>query len=240
MCGERWAAGRPNVEEFAASTDPGWAVNVNGPAGSRPAGTGRRERMCSSGWEVRGPDVQQWLVGGADQGTVADACQVRDADCGLKRRAVLSNTWGGGSWCSLTSSLLSGASDQVIDLARLPEPLRWELAYVIQCGRRSGPCGSRWASRVVPAWAACPLRGARAVLARGVHRLGGEAVACVWVDDWGVGRPSTREVWSCGWGLDSLIGNRGCARRKRWTRQRLAGVGLEAVAGLTALTARWS
>lgn len=156
-------------------------------------------------------------------------------------------------------------SDQVIDLTRLPEPLHWELAYVIQC--RHDERASRTPPEVVGRVASFLLQAGvsslrdgdeqswrqafaasgrgdsngRGLLVYAHQRVADLAAGTGWDNEY------PREVWQLrrlghpgNLTLDFTRIGQPWLRElaKRWTRQRLAtGVGLEAVRrGLTALT----
>ena len=147
----RWAkAGRPDVDEFVASTDPGWArQRPNRACRVEACGYGvARKGLCqlhAQGWERSGrPDFEQWLAAGPPpiKAPVAEACHV--PGCLLWPQAAgplchaHHSTWRANGRpdpvvFAREFAALRVPSDQVIVLARLPEPLRWELAYVIQC-----------------------------------------------------------------------------------------------------------
>ena len=279
----RWAkAGRPNVEEFAASTDPGWArQRPNRACRIQACGYGSaRAGLCqlhAQRWERCGrPDVQQWLVAGPPpiKAPVADACQV--PGCRLWPQAAgpfchaHHNTWRANGRpdpvvFAHEFAAVRVPSDQVIDLARLPEPLRWELAYVIQC--RHDDRASRTPAEVVGRLVSFLLEAGVSTLRGGHEQSWREAFTASGrrdsngrgllvyahqrVDDLAAGSgweaEYPREVWQLrrlghpgNPTLDfTLIGQPWLRQAtKRWTRQRLAtGVGLEAVRrGLTALT----
>ncbi|MDN5768221.1 MAG: site-specific integrase [Humibacillus sp.] len=156
-------------------------------------------------------------------------------------------------------------ADQVIDLAKLPEPLRWELAYVIQC--RHDERASRTPPEVVGRLVSFLLEAGVSTLRDGDKRSWREAfIASGRRDSNGIGllvdahhrvadlgagsgweAEYPREVWQLrrlghpgNLTLDFTPIGQPWLREaaKRWTRQRLAtGVGLEAVRrGLTTLT----
>lgn len=279
----RWAkSGRPNVDEFAASTDPGWArQRANRACRVEACGYGvARKGLCqlhAQGWERSGrPDFEEWLAAGPPpiKAPVADACQI--PGCQLWPQAAgpfchaHHSTWrANGRPDPVVFAHKFAASrvpaDQVIDLARLPEPLRWELAYVIQC--RHEERASRTPPEVVARLVSFLLEAGVSTLREGDEQSWREAHAASRRRDsnsrgllvyahqrvadlaagsgWEVEYP--REVWQLrrlghpgNLTLDFAPIGQPWLREaaKRWTRQRLAtGVGLEAVRrGLTALT----
>ena len=279
----RWAkAGRPDVDEFVASTDPGWArQRPNRACRVEACGYGvARKGLCqlhAQGWERSGrPDFEEWLAAGPPpiKAPVAEACHV--PGCLLWPQAAgpfchaHHNTWRANGRpdpvvFAHEFAALRVPSDQVIVLARLPEPLRWELAYVIQC--RHDERASRTPPEVVgrlvsflleadvpslrdgderswrKAFTASGRRDSngRGLLVYAHQRVADLAVGSGWVAEY------PREVWQL-----RRLGHPGNLTldftriaqpwlreaTKRWTRQRLAtGVGLEAVRrGLTAVT----
>lgn len=279
----RWAkAGRPDVEQFAASTDPGWArQRPNRACRLEACGYGvARAGMCqlhAQRWERSGrPDLVQWLDSGPPpvKPPVADACQV--PGCVLWPQAAgpfchaHHGTWRANGRPDPVVfadefAALRVSSDQVIDLTRLPEPLRWELAYVIQC--RHDERASRTPPEVVARLASFLLEASVSSLRDGDEQSWREAFTASGRRDsngqgllvyahqrvadldagngWETEYP--REVWQL-----RRLGHPGNLTldftklaqpwlrelAKRWTRQRMAtGVGLEAVRrGLTALT----
>ena len=279
----RWAkAGRPDVDEFVASTDPGWArQRPNRACRVEACGYGvARKGLCqlhAQGWERSGrPDFEEWLAAGPPpiKAPVAEACHV--PGCLLWPQAAgpfchaHHNTWRANGRpdpvvFAHEFAALRVPSDQVIVLARLPEPLRSELAYVIQC--RHDERASRTPPEVVgrlvsflleadvsslrdgdeQSWReAFTASGRRDSNGRGLLVYAHQRVADLAAGSgWEAEYP--REVWQL-----RRLGHPGNLTldftriaqpwlreaTKRWTRQRLAtGVGLEAVRrGLTAVT----
>ena len=278
----RWAkAGRPEVDAFAATTDPGWARQRANQAcrvedcwyGSARAG------MCqlhAQRWERSArPDLPQWLASGPPpiKPPVGDACQL--PGCGLWPQAAgpfchaHHGTWRANGRPDPAVFAREFAahrvpSDQVIDLSRLPEPLRWELAYVIQC--RHDERASRTPPEVVARLVSFLLKAGVPSLRDGDEQSWREAFTASGrrdsngrgllvyahqrVGDLAAGGGWEAEYPRDTWQLRRLghPGNRTLdftriaqpwlrELAKRWTRQRMAtGVGLEAVRrGLTAL-----
>ncbi len=172
----RWVkTGRPEVNEFAASTDPGWARQRPNQACRIEAcryGVARKGlcQLHGQRWERCGrPDFDEWLAGGQPpvKTPVADACQV--PGCLLWPQAAgpfchaHHGTWRANGRpdpvvFAREFAAVRVPADQVIDLTRLPEPLRWELAYVIQCRHCRQRLGGRVPARGV---AAAPARASR-------------------------------------------------------------------------------
>ncbi len=279
----RWTkAGRPDVDQFATTTDPGWArQRPNRACRIEACGYGvARQGLCQSHaqrWERSGrADVDEWLAAGPPlvRKPIADTCQI--PGCPLWRQA-------GGPFCHAHHSTWRAngrpdpnvfahqfaaarvPSDQVIDLTRLPEPLRWELAYVLQC--RHDERASRTPPEVVgrlvsflveagvstlrdgdeqswrAAFTASRRRDSngRGLLVYAHRRVADFAAGSGWEAEY------PREVWQLrrlGYPGNLTLNftriDQPWLRElaKRWTRQRLAtGVGLEAVRrGLTPLT----
>ncbi len=279
----RWVkTGRPEVSEFAASTDPGWARQRPNQACRIEAcryGVARKGlcQLHGQRWERSGrPDLDEWVAGGQPpvKTPVADACQV--PGCLLWPQAAgpfchaHNGTWRANGRpdpvvFAREFAAVRVPSDQVIDLARLPAPLRWELAYVIQC--RHDERASRTPPEVVgrlvsflldanvstlrdgdeQSWReAFTTSGRRDSNGRGLlvyahQRVADLAAGTGWEAEY------PREVWQLrrlghpgNLTLDFTPIGQPWLREaaKRWTRQRLStGVGLEAVRrGLTALT----
>lgn len=279
----RWAkAGRPDVDEFATTTDPGWArQRPNQACRVEACGYGSaRGGLCqlhAQRWERSGqPDFDEWIAAGPPpiKTPIVDACQI--PGCQLWPQAA-------GPFCHAHHSTWRAngrpdpivfahefaavrvPSDQVIDLTRLPEPLRWELAYVIQCrhDERTSRTPPEVVARVVAflleagtpslregdeqSWReAFTASGRRDTNGRGLLVYAHQRVADLAAGSgWEAEYP--REVWQLrrlghpgNLTLDFTPIDQSWLRElaKRWTRQRLAtGVGLEAVRrGLTALT----
>ncbi|MBC7269575.1 MAG: tyrosine-type recombinase/integrase [Streptomyces sp.] len=279
----RWAkAGRPEVEEFAATTDPGWArQRPNRACRVQECGYGSaRKGLCqlhAQRWERSGrPGFEEWLATGPPpiKAPAADACQV--PGCRLWPQAAgpfchaHHNTWRANGRPDPMAfahefAVVRVPADQVIDLTRLPEPLRWELAYVIQC--RHDERASRTPPEVIGRLVSFLLEAGVSTLREGDEKAWRQAHAASGRRDsngrgllvdahqrvadlaagsgWEAEYP--RKVWQL-----RRLGHPGnltldftridqpwlCELAKRWTRQRLAtGVGLEAVRrGLTALT----
>ncbi|TWP32356.1 tyrosine-type recombinase/integrase, partial [Leekyejoonella antrihumi] len=147
----RWAkADRPDIDEFAATTDPDWARRrPNHSCRIDACGYGvARSGLCqlhAQRWERSGrPDLTGWLA--SDQppvkAPVADECAI--PGCPLWPQAAgpfchaHHNTWRANGRLDpvvfaeqFTAKRVP--ADQVIDLSGLPEPVRWEVAYAIQC-----------------------------------------------------------------------------------------------------------
>lgn len=279
----RWAkAGRPELAEFAATTDPGWArQRPNRACRVEACGYGvARADLCqlhAQRWERSGrPDFEAWLASGPPpvKAPVADACAI--PGCPLWPQAAgpfchaHHGTWraNGRPDPEVFADEFAAVrvpSDQVIDLARLPEPLRWELAYVIQC--RHDERASRTPPEVVgrlvsflleagvpslrdgdeQSWReAFTASGRRDSNGRGLLVYAHQRVTDLAAGNgWEAEYP--REVWQLrrlGYPGNLTLDFTGIDQpwlrelAKRWTRQRMAtGVGLEAVRrGLTALT----
>lgn len=279
----RWAkAGRPDVDGFAATTDPGWArQRPNQACRIEPCGYGvARAGLCqlhAQRWERSGrPDLPQWLASGPPpiKRPVADTCAIEG--CVLWPQAANPfchahhGTWraNGRPDPVLFAHEFAAArvpSDQVIDLTRLPGPLRWELAYVIQCrhderrSRTPPEVVGRLVSFLLEAGAASLRDGdeqswreafiasgrrdsnGRGLLVYAHQRVADLAAGTGWEAEY------PREVWQLrrlgypgSLTLDFTRIGQPWLRElaKRWIRQRLAtGVGLEAVRrGLTSVT----
>lgn len=280
---QRWAkAGRPDLDQFAASTDPGWArQRANRACRIDACGYGvARKGLCqlhAQRWERSGrPDFEQWLTAGPPliKAPVADACQVPGCQLWPQAAGPLCrahhNTWRANGRpdpvvFAHEFAAVQVPSDQVIDLARLPEPVRWELAYVIQC--RHDERASRTSPEVVARLVSFLLEAGVSTLREGGEKSWREAFTASGRRDsngrgllvyahqrvadlaagsgWEAEYP--REVWQLrrlgyhgNLTLDfTRIGQPWLREAtKRWTRQRLAtGIGLEAVRrGVTALT----
>lgn len=280
---QRWAkTGRPDLDEFAATTDPGWArQRPNRACRVQECGYGvARAGLCqlhAQRWERSGrSDVQQWLAEGPPpvKAPVADTCQVPGCPlwpqaagpfCHAHHATWRANRRPDPEVFAHAFAAVAVPSDQVIDLARLPGPLRWELAYVIQS--RHDERASRTPPEVVArvmsflleagvtslregdeqAWReAFTASGRRDSNGRGLlvyahQRVADLAAGGGWDSEY------PREVWQLrrlgypgNLTLDFTRIDQPWLRElaKRWTRQRMAtGVGLEAVRrGLTALT----
>jgi integrase len=147
----RWAkAGRPDVAVFAATSDPGWARQAPNMQCRIPeCGYGSaRAGLCqlhAQRWERSGrPDLADWLASGPPpvKAPVAQACAI--PGCRLWPQAVgpfchaHHATWRANGRPAPAEfaerfTAVRVPADQVIDLTRLVEPLRWEVAYAIQC-----------------------------------------------------------------------------------------------------------
>lgn len=279
----RWVtAGRPELAEFAATTDPRWARQLPNRAcrveqcqyGSARAGLCQ---LHAQRWERSGrPDLAEWLTSGPPpiKPPIAGACAI--PGCVLWPQAS-------GPFCHAHHSTWRAngrpdpvvfarefvavrvPSDQVIDLTRLPEPLRWELAYVIQSrleqrtSRTPPEVVGRLVSFLLEAGVSSLRDGdeqswreaftgsgrhdsnGRGLLVYAHQRVADLATGGGWDNEY------PRDVWQLrrlghagNLTLDFTRIGQPWLREltKRWTRQRMAtGVGLEAVRrGLTALT----
>ncbi len=279
----RWAnAGRPDLKEFAATTDPGWArQRANRSCRVDGCGYGvARSGLCqlhAQRWERSGRlDLTNWLADRppAVKLPVADACQV--PGCSLWPQAA-------GPFCHAHHSTwrtnerpdpevfaeqfaaVRVPSDQVIDLSLLPEPVRWELAYAIQCrhDERTSRTPPDVAARVVAFLAQSGVTSLHdgderswrdAFTASGRRDSNGQALLvhahrCVsdLADGAGWQAEYPRDTWRLrrlGYPgnptLDFITITQPWLRdlAKRWTRQRMStGIGLAAVRrGLTSLT----
>lgn len=279
----RWAkAGRPEVEAFAATTDPGWArQRANQVCRVQGCGYGSaRAGMCqlhAQRWKRSGcPDLVQWLASGPPpiKAPVAEACEV--PGCVLWPQAAgpfchaHHGTWRANGRpdpvvFGAEFAALRMPADQVIDLSGLPDLLRWELAYAIQC--RGDQRASRTPPEVVGRLVSFLLEAGvssvragdeqswrEAFTASGRRDSNGRALLVyahqrVADLDAGTGWEAEypREVWQLrrlghpgNLTLDFTRIEQSWLRElaKRWTRQRMAtGIGLEAVRrGLRALT----
>ena len=280
---QRWAkTGRPDLDEFATTTDPGWArQRPNRACRVQECWYGvARAGLCqlhAQRWERSGrSDLLEWLAAGPPpvKAPVADTCQVPGCPlwpqaagpfCHAHHATWRANRRPDPEVFAHAFAAVAVPSDQVIDLARLPRTLRWEMAYVIQC--RHDERASRTPPEVVARVVSFLLDAGVTSLRDGDEQSWREAHAASRRRDsngrgllvyahqrvadlaagsgWGAEYP--REVWQLrrlghpgNLTLDFTRIHQPWLRElaKRWTRQRLAtGVGLEAVRrGLTALT----
>jgi len=279
----RWAkAGRPEVAQFAATTDPRWARQ-------RPNQSCRVEQcrygssragLCqlhAQRWERSGrPDLTQWFASGpppikppAAQACVIPGCvlwpQASGPFCHAHHGTWRANGRPGAAVFAEQFAAIRVPCDQVIDLTRLAEPLRWELAYAIQCrhDQRTSRTPPEVVGRVLSflleatvsslregdeqSWRdAFTASGRRDSNGRGLlvyahQRVADLATGSGWDNEY------PRDAWQLrrlGHPGNLTLDFTGIDQRwlrevaKRWIRQRLStGVGLEAVRrGLTALT----
>ena len=279
----RWAkAGRPDLNAFAATTDPGWArQRPNRRCRIEGCGYGRaRTGLCqlhAQRWERSGrPDLTEWLASGQPlvKAPIAQACAI--PGCRLWPQAsrpfchAHHATWranGRPDPVVFIEEFAAGRvpADQVIDLTRLAAPLRWEVAYAIQCrhDERTSRTPPEVINRVVTflvragvstlregdeqswreAFTASGRRDSngRAFLVQAHQRSADLAAGTGWEAEY------PRDVWRLrrlghpgNLSLDFTGIGQPWLRElaKRWTRQRMStGVGHESVRrGLTALT----
>lgn len=279
----RWAkADRPDIDQFVATTDPGWARGRPNRC-CRVAGCGyglARKGLCqlhAQRWERSGrPDLTSWLASDPPpvKAPIGAACLI--PGCPLWPQAAgpfchtHHNTWrtnGRGDPAVFAQQFAAkrAPADQVIDLSGLPEPLRWELAYVIQ--RRHDERTTRTPPEVVARVVTFLTRSdTTSLLERderswrdvfttsGRHDTNGRALLvhahrCVsdLADGAGWDAEYVRGTWRLrrlgypgNLTLDFTVVTQSWLvdLAKRWTRQRMStGVGLEAVRrGLTAVT----
>lgn len=279
----RWAkAGRPDVAVFAATTDPGWARQAPNMR-CRVPGCGygcARAGLCqlhAQRWERSGrPDLADWLASGQPpvKAPVAPACQVLGCRLWPQASGPLCHAHHS-TWCANGRPVpavfaerfaaVRVPADQVIDLTRLAEPLRWEVAYALQCRHdqrtsRTPPEVVARAMRFLAEAGVTSLVGGdeqswRAVFAASggtdgnarafvvyAHRCAADLAAGT---GWDAEYP--HDVWRLrrlghpgNLTLDFTSIDQPWLRElaKRWSRQRMStGVGLEAVRrGLTAIT----
>jgi integrase len=148
---QRWAtAGRPDVREFAASTDPRWRKDAPlarcQAAGCR-YGVTRRKGLCArhaGAWERAGtPDLQDWMAplpAAAPAGAPAD-CLIGSCQLWAEPGAVLcyahGRTWNEHGRPPAVQFAAGRASDPVlrherIRLDALPAHLKLEVQYALQ------------------------------------------------------------------------------------------------------------
>jgi len=149
----RWVGeGRPDLGEFAASTDPRWRRQRPN-AGCRVDGCGygvARDGMCQlhyQRWHRAGrPDLDTWLL---DPPTITPSqpgTSCRIDHCDLWRRAALpfchshANTWKANGHPELDVFVrgfaeVAPTKNEIIRLDRLGRQLRLEIQYALQCRR---------------------------------------------------------------------------------------------------------
>jgi integrase len=148
---QRWAAaGRPDVGEFAASTDPRWRKDAPLTMCQAPGcryGVTRRSGLCArhaGAWERAGtPDLRTWLSaqhGGVPATAPAD-CMISGCELWAEPRAVLcyahARTWREHGRPPAARFAADRASDPVllherIRLDGLPAQLKLEVQYALQ------------------------------------------------------------------------------------------------------------
>jgi integrase len=149
----RWVGkGRPDLGEFAASTDPRWQRQRPN-AGCRVAGCGygvARGGMCQlhhQRWHRGGrPDLDTWLADPPAITPSQPGTSCRIDHCDLWRRAALpfchshANTWKANGQPEVEVFVrgfaeVAATENEIIRLDRLGRQLRLEIQYALQCRR---------------------------------------------------------------------------------------------------------
>lgn len=147
----RWSsAERPDLEEFIATTDPGWERQRPNRA-CHLAGCwygAARAGLCqlhAQRWQRSGrADLQEWLAQDPTpvKAPVSAAClipgcrlwpQAAGPFCHAHQATWRVNGRPDPAGFAQRFAAVHVPADQIIDLSRLRDPLRWELAYAIQC-----------------------------------------------------------------------------------------------------------
>jgi integrase len=147
----RWVGeGRPDIEEFVASTDPRWRRQLPN-AGCRVSGCGygvARDRLCQlhyQRWDRAGqPDLLRWLANPPPIKQTAPGAVCRIGYCDLWPQAALplchshANTWRANGRPDIEVFVcgfdeVAATEEQIIRLGGLGPQLRLELQYALQC-----------------------------------------------------------------------------------------------------------
>jgi integrase len=149
----RWVGeGRPDLGEFATSTDPRWR-RQRANARCRVAGCGygvARDGMCQlhyQRWHRAGrPDLNTWLLDPPTTTPSQPGANCRIDHCDLWRRAALpfchshANTWKANGQPEVDVFVrgfaeVATTENEIIRLGRLGRQLRLEIQYALQCRR---------------------------------------------------------------------------------------------------------